>query len=465
MPALAKALPGQGLGGVAGQQHAVDGIGQQHGEIAGGLGEGGADDLALVFALGADTGRFQAGAGHFQQAHATVGVATHGLGLVARGVAAAHQQGSHGGAAALVGFVFNRGQMASDGGGGAAQVGQQAGTGSIGGHCVIVFALLQQGLHTGAVGKGRKGGTDGGAAIFVSGQNFGGAGSSGGGGMVTTACGSGLCGVGHGFLFRGGGCSGCCGGAFCLLLGGSGQRAVAALRQRLTRGGSNGGGIGDAVDQAQRQRLGGGVVVVFAVGQQGQHVFGFAGLLRVAGGHGLGPGVQLVGLVAQLGGIACGICPGRVNHVDGVFSHAHGVTAQGDQAGNAHGHAVNLGGDVGAVAAHGVVDGQAIGHAAAQAVDAHGDGIHVQRLQLGDKAAGAGGFFPPAFANVAINQNFCGGLHTSRCGGLRGFAADGVPAGGLVGFIAHKKMPLKSPAVRAMRGSVWIYRPKNTGRF
>ena len=237
------------------------------------------------------------------------------------------------------------------------------------------------------------------------------------------------------------------------------------MRQRLTRGGSNGGGIGNAVNQAQRQRLGGGVVVVFAVGQQGQHVFGLAGFLRVAGGHGLGPGVQLVGLIAQLGGVACGIRPGRVNHVDGVFGHAHGVAAQGNQAGNAHGHAVNLGGDVGAVAAHGVVDGQAIGHAAAQAVDAHGDGIHVQRLQLGDKAAGAGGFFPPAFANVAINQNFCGGLHASRCGGLRGFAADGVPAGGLVGFIAHKKMPLKSPAVRAMRGSVWIYRPKNTGRF
>ena len=327
-------------------------------------------------------------------------------------------------------------------------MGQQAGTGSVGGYGVIVFALLQQGLHAGAVGKGREGGTDGGAAIFVSGQNLGRVGLLGGcgvGGVVTTACCSGIGALGHGFLFRGGGCSGCCGGAFCLLRGGSGQRAVAALRQRLTRGGSNGGGIGDAVNQAQRQRLGGGVVVVFAVGQQGQHVFGLAGFLRVAGGHGLRPGVQLVGLVAQLGRVACGIRPGRVNHVDGVFGHAHGVTAQGDQAGDAHGHAVNLGGDMGAVAAHGVVDGQAIGHAATQAVDAHGDGIHVQRLQLGDKAAGAGGFFPPAFANVAINQNFGGGLHASRCGGLRGFAADGVPAGGLVGFIAHKKCLSKVP--------------------
>ena len=145
--------------------------------------------------------------------------------------------------------------------------------------------------------------------------------------------------------------------------------------------------------------------MVFAVGQQRQHlVYRFAGFVGVAGGHGTGPHVEHVGVLAQLGAVAGDIAPRRVDHQRGVFRHFHRIAGHGDQAGDAGGDAVDAGGDMRRMALDGVVDGDAVGNRTAVAIDAQGDGVHIQCGDVAHEIRSRHRFAPPRFADVAVDK-------------------------------------------------------------
>ena len=166
--------------------------------------------------------------------------------------------------------------------------------------------------------------------------------------------------------------------------------------------------------------------VVFAIGQQGQGVFvGFAALVGVGAGQGFGVAVQNVGLLAHVAGVASSNRPGAVNHHLGVFRHGDRVARHGDVACAADGHAIHKHVHGGFVAAQGVVDGQAIGHAAAVAVDAQVDGVGLQCRQVAHQFAGHYAVFVPAVADVAVDQQLCRLGRLARC--LRNACLEFVP--------------------------------------
>ena len=324
--------------------------------------------------------------------------------------------------------------MASHRGGLCAQVRQQAGTSGVRGDGGVIFARGLQSCHAIAGCESGKLGADVRAAGFVSGQNGcsidGLQSSRRGSDLISHGVLQRLCGGCHGLGLSRCGCGSCRLALGCSAGGHQGHGHIAKSAQvKLGGAGQHGGSGHHAIGKTRIDRLVGGVPMVIAISQQGQHfLFGFAGLACVAGAHGIGPSVQHVGGAAQLGAVATGIRPGRVNHHGGVFGHLDAITGHGNQAGNGCGQSIDHHGHAGLVALHGIVNGDAIGHSAANAVDAHRDGVGIQRVQLFDEAGGAHRLvIPPARADVAIDQNF------SRCGcplrgaGHRGHLANGVP--------------------------------------
>ena len=156
----------------------------------------------------------------------------------------------------------------------------------------------------------------------------------------------------------------------------------------------------------------------------------------------------------KAGAVATGIRPWRMNHHGGVFGHLHAITRHGDQAGNGCGQSIDHHGHAGFVALHGIVNGDAICHGPAYAVDPHRDGVGVQRVQLFDKAGGADRLvIPPACANVAIDQNFSRRCrHALRGAGHRGHLANGIPLrliSGLCGLRHARKCTRLKLLIRA----------------
>jgi len=198
--------------------------------------------------------------------------------------------------------------------------------------------------------------------------------------------------------------------------------------------GAGGDGLrgGDGVNEACGLCFFGAVPVVFAVGQKGDDfVVCLAGLADVAAGHGLGVFVQGVSHVAHVVAVARCDAPRGMDHEQRVFGHFYRVTGHCDQAGDGIGGGFDADGDVCGVALDGVVDGDAIGHAAAIAVDADGDQIGINGGNVFDELLGGNGFVPPAFADVAEDVNLGGSRRI--IGG--GFGSYGVPGLGHVGSL------------------------------
>ena len=126
-----------------------------------------------------------------------------------------------------------------------------------------------------------------------------------------------------------------------------------------------------------------------------------------------------------------------MDHQHGVVSHVHLVSTHRDQAGDREGHAIHFGGDVSFVAAHRVKDGQAIRHGTSHGINAHRDGINIQRIEFSDEVAGRNSLVPPAFTDVAVDENFSRSQNTGRRRCHGGLAANCVP------FLrcAHVKLP------------------------
>jgi len=195
---------------------------------------------------------------------------------------------------------------------------------------------------------------------------------------------------------------------------GSGGEAaeVEAARQR----GGDGNFLAHGVGKAGCDGFVGAVPVVGAFEQGGEHFRGAeAGLGGVASGQRGGVAVEHVGLIAQLGGVAHGDAPRRVDHHLRVGGHGDAVTGHCDVAGATDGDAVHMHGHRGRVALERVVDGQAVHHAAAEAVDAQGDRVSIERGDVAHEGGGDHVAFVPGVADVAVNEDF-GGLAFSGLG-------------------------------------------------
>ena len=170
-------------------------------------------------------------------------------------------------------------------------------------------------------------------------------------------------------------------------LGQESLQQAGSERTRLLVGGRFGLNVDDAVGEALGHRLRSGVVVVLAVGQQGQHVLsGLAGLAGIGAGHRLGEGVEHVGELAHVARIADGSAPWRVHHEHGRLGNQHFVAGHRDQRRRRHRNTVHSHDLAGLGTPERVVDGETIRDAAAVAVDPDVDLRHVgtERVELVD---------------------------------------------------------------------------------
>ena len=371
------------------QHQLVHGVFEQDGEVAGGLGaaddgpaQGEGGQLFRGHAVHAgQAGATQAGAGHFGQAQAAELVGTVGLDR-----ADAHQDGGGHAGAELVRLVHAETQVHGTGDGLHAfaelveelGAGLLDGDGGIGEHSVVdrahAFAVEELGedaLDLLVAGGDAGDGGDFGGCLDLG--HVGGLGLGGGGRGARRGC---L--VGHRMVSRvgpggrvwvGGG-----GGGVADQGGGDGLGHAVALGggDAVLGGGGDGAWLGDLVHQTEGHGLGGGVIVVLAVGQQGEGVLGGDLAAGVAGCHGLGVGVEGVCHGAHVHRVAHGRAPGGVDHEDGVVCHGDGIPCHGDQAGAGGGYPVDhhVGGP--GVALDGVVNGQGVCDYPAVGVDADG---------------------------------------------------------------------------------------------
>ena len=197
----AKAVPGQGGGGVGGLQRLVHGVFQQHGEVAGALGEGGGHHFHGGHAGHADPSALQRCAGGIEQAVATVRVGRQrGAGSGVLRHASTGQDGGHHGVFALVAFVRNRldlreGVLRVGRLGTLAHLGQQAGLNGFDGQARVCQHFGLQRGDFGARGEGLEHGDHLGVVIL--------------GARKCSGLSRRLLFFGHGMLLWF--CSGCCG--------------------------------------------------------------------------------------------------------------------------------------------------------------------------------------------------------------------------------------------------------------